>query len=124
MLGRGRGRLLYFCHERAKLAQPRAPNTWAFMTWLALICVRRGALPSALLWVHAGFHLLYTALAWASPRWCVQTNIARVEVGTLVLPLCVPGFLNTTLLCACALMWCSAAQRSGVLFLWSGGWVL
>ena len=83
------------------------------MTWLALGCLRRGALPSAVLWVHAGFHLLYTALAWASPRWCVQTNIARVEVGPRALPLCMPGFVITfmitlciitftALLCACA----------------------
>lgn len=101
MLGRASGRLQYVCRERAKLAHPRALSAWAFMTWLALGCLRRGVLPSAVLWVHAGFHLLYTALAWASPRWCVQTNIARVEVGTLVLPLCMPGYINTALLCAC-----------------------
>ena len=55
-----------------------------------VLCCGRTELPRAVLGVHAAFHVLYTALAWRVPRWCVDANITRVEASPL---LCPPGAL-------------------------------
>ena len=54
----------------------------------ALVCsaAGRAALPRAVLGVHAAFHVLYSALAWRVPRWCVEANITRVEASPLLSP--------------------------------------
>ncbi|KAK9819152.1 hypothetical protein WJX81_003630, partial [Elliptochloris bilobata] len=76
--GRGAGRAdRAFLHTYTTAAY--FSSELALLALLASVSPARAALPRAVAGVHAGFHVLYTALAWAAPRWCLQANVTRVE---------------------------------------------